>query len=349
MMTFNHKHYVPILKGKRAEFLALGSLMSKDGITPVIEVVPSVGAGQTPQRMAAAQWPSNQPYFIDVLFLDDPDDTATPAPPTHPVRLCFTEVAAQGQIAIPVTGFSRSPGYQSAIQQVVAAQGNGFVLRLTPDDFEDVEALEVGLDVIPNYFNVDRTQVDLLLDIGSVANSSAGTVAQMHRANIDLIPNLDEWRTLTVASSAFPLGLAPLERNQWNPASRLDWRGWRALITATKRPKRLPAYSDYAIAHPALPPEGIATILAQLRYASIDSWIIWKGRNAITEGFDQFFAICADLVSRPEYRGANFSWGDAEIAQKAANVGSCGNAQTWRQIGTSHHLETVLDQISNLP
>ena len=352
-MAFDHKHYVPILKGKRAEFSALGLLKSADGITPLIEVVPSVGAEQTPQRMAAAKWPGNLPYFIDVLFLDDPDDTIAPALPTHPVRLCFAEVAAQGQIAIPVTGFSRSPGYQSAIQQVVAAQGNGFVLRLTPDDFEDVEELEVGLDVIPNYFNVDRTQVDLVLDIESVASSSAGTVAQMHRANIDLIPNLDEWRTLTVASSAFPLGLMPLERNTWNPAPRLDWRGWRALTTASRRPKRLPAYSDYAIAHPALPPEGIATILAQLRYATPDSWIIWKGRNAINdplnEGFNQFFSICADLVSRPEYRGANFSWGDAEIAQKAANVGSCGNAQTWRQIGTSHHLETVLDQIANLP
>jgi hypothetical protein len=348
-LAFDHKHYVPILKGKRAEFSALGFLMSKGGITPLIEVVPSVGAEQTPRRMAAAQWPVNQPYFMDVFFLDDPDDTVTPAPPTHPVRLCFAEVIAQGQIAVPVTGFSRSPGYQNAIQQVIAEQGNGFVLRLTTEDFEDVEALEVGLDVIPNYFNVDRAQIDLLLDIESVANSSTGTVAQMHRANIDLIPNLGEWRTLTVASSAFPLGLAPLERNQWNPAPRFDWRGWRALTTASKRPSRLPAYSDYAIAHPALPPEGIATILAQLRYTTTDSWLIWKGRNAITDGFDQFFAICADIVNRPEYRGAGFSWGDAEIAQRASNVGSSGNAQTWRQIGTSHHLETVLDQIASLP
>jgi hypothetical protein len=154
---------------------------------------------------------------------------------------------------------------------------------------------------------------------------------------------------VTVASSAFPLSLASLERNEWNPSARIDWRGWRQLVIGTKQPKRLPAYSDYAIAHPALPPEGIATILAQLRYATPDYWIIWKGRNAIAEGFQQFFAICADLAARAEYRGADFSWGDAEIAQKAANVGSSGNAQTWRQIGTSHHLETVLDQISNLP
>lgn len=347
-MTFDHKHYVPILKGKRAEFPALGSLKSKEGITPLIEVVPSGGPEQPPNRMAG-QWPDDQPYFIDLFFLDDPDDMEVPATSDHPVRACFAEVEEKGQVAVPVTGLSRSPGYQSAVRQVIDQQQNGLVLRLTPDDFEDSDELEETLQTFPGFFGLEHEQIDLLLDIGSVVSSSAGTVTQIHRANINLVPNLNEWRTLTVASSAFPLSLAPLERNQWNPSPRLDWRGWRQLVIGTKPPKRLPAFGDYAIAHPALPPEGRATILAQLRYATPDSWIIWKGRNAITEGFDQFFAICADLVARPEYRGPGFSWGDAEIAQKAANVGSSGSAETWRRIGTSHHLETVLEQIASLP
>lgn len=38
-MPFNHKHYVPILKGKRAEFCGLGSLNSKENITPLVEAV----------------------------------------------------------------------------------------------------------------------------------------------------------------------------------------------------------------------------------------------------------------------------------------------------------------------
>lgn len=35
-MAFGHKHYVPILKGKRAEFPALGSVKSKDNFTPLM-------------------------------------------------------------------------------------------------------------------------------------------------------------------------------------------------------------------------------------------------------------------------------------------------------------------------
>jgi Beta protein len=296
----------------------------------------------------ADHWPNELAYFVDLIFLDDPDDLG-PATEEHPVRVCFAQVQEQDQIAIPVTGLARSPGYQSAIQQVVSEQENGMVLRLTPDDFEDADEFETTLEAIPAFFDVEIGEIDLLIDIGSVGSSSAGTVAQIHRANIDLIPNLSDWRTLTVAGSAFPVSLSPLIRDDWNSSPRQDWRGWRQLVTGPHRPNRLPAFSDYTIAHPALPPQGRATILAQLRYATPDSWIIWKGRNAITEGYDQFFAICHSLVNRPEYRGAAFSWGDAEIGQKAANVGSSGNAETWRKIGTNHHIETVLEQIANLP
>jgi len=122
--VFKHKHYVPILKGKRAEFPALGSLNSKKHITPLIEAVPAAAANVIPQRMAN-QWPKDKPYFIDFLFLDDPDNLEVPATEQHPVRVCFAEVEQQEEFAIPVTGLSRSPGYQSAIQQVVTEQERG--------------------------------------------------------------------------------------------------------------------------------------------------------------------------------------------------------------------------------
>ena len=37
---FAHKHYVPILKGKMAEFPALRLLRSRASITPLVEAVP---------------------------------------------------------------------------------------------------------------------------------------------------------------------------------------------------------------------------------------------------------------------------------------------------------------------
>jgi hypothetical protein len=82
-----------------------------------------------------------------------------------------------------------------------------------------------------------------------------------------------------------------------------------------------------------------------------NSFSIWKGHNVLTheDGYGQFHAICADLIEREEYRGTDFSTGDAEIHEKATTVGAPGNAETWRKIGTNHHIETVIEQIANLP
>jgi hypothetical protein len=343
-----YKHYVAVLKGKRAEFPALGALKDKANITPLIEAIPSATDKDIPRRMSAV-WSPDWEYYIDFGFLDDPDDTTDPAPESHPLRKCFAEVGKKNQMAIPVTSLARSRGYQSAVKKVAAEHKNGIAIRLTYDDFEDDDELDGLLAAATDYFKLDASQIDLFLDLGSIANSSAGAIAQMHRANIDLIPDLNKWRTLTVLASAFPLSLAPLVRNKWNPAGRHDWRGWKTLVTGSRPPRRLPAYGDYAIAHPDLPPEGRATILAQLRYATVDNWLIWKGENVFKHGFDQFLNICKDLIKLPEYCGPSFSQGDAEIQSKATTDGSPGNAETWRRIGTNHHLEMVLDQIANLP
>ena len=133
---FKHKHYVPVLKGKRAEFPALAALRSKTRITPLFEAVPSAPPDEIPRRLDG-KWPNSSPYLIDLVFLDDPDDTAVPASPDHPLRRCFATVDDRGQAAIPVTAPSRSRGYQDAARQIVSESDTGLALRLSADDFED--------------------------------------------------------------------------------------------------------------------------------------------------------------------------------------------------------------------
>jgi hypothetical protein len=304
----------------------------------------------------STHWTNGSEYFIDFVFLDDPDEEGE-AGSDYPLSVCFADVAARRQIAVPVTGLSRSPTYQSSVSQIVAEQAHGIAIRLSADDFEEDDndntgELEEALTALLGYCHVGVTDVDLIVDLGSVATSSSGAaVAQTHRSNIELLPWLDEWRTLTVVSGAFPTKMADLNRGQWNNRGRHDWRGWRSLVTGRHQPRRLPSYGDYGIAHPGLPPSGRATILAQLRYTIEHSWLIWKGENVFTHanGFEQFHAICANLVASGNFLGADFSYGDEEIAEKATTSGSPGNAESWRRIGTNHHLEMVLDQIASLP
>ncbi len=351
---FDHKHYVPILKGKRAEFPAVGKLKSHKHITPMFEAVPSRDANQIPKDVDGCGYPAGQPYFVDMLFWDDDEEsdagTAVAAKDDHPLIVCFEESKKRAQRAIPVTGTGRSPMYQDAVRKIVNAQKNGVAIRLLPDDFEDETELTTALENLLNFLSVDYSDADLIIDLGAgVVQQNAQVVAQIHRANLDLTPRIDDWRTLTVAGAAFPIGLAGLTSGIWNPVPRTEWQGWQKLLIGGTKPKRLPAYSDYGIASPFLPPTGRVTILAQLRYSTPTSFMVWKGKNVSKAGHGQFIDICKDLVQRGFYRGAAFSEGDQEIEKKATTAGSPGNPEQWRKIGNNHHLETVLDQIANLP
>jgi hypothetical protein len=337
------------LKGKRAEFPALKDVELKDHLTPLMEAVPTAPPDCIATNMANV-WPDTLPYFVDMLFLDDEDMTEGEAA-DHPIATCLAKAAEADQHAIPVTGTARSPAYQSALRTIVDEQQNGFAIRLVPQDFEDEDQLIEAIDSLVEYVDIDKDAIDILVDGDTVAGLPAATVSQLHRARIDVLPYADEWRTITAIAGAFPMGLAPLTSGAWNTPPRVDWLGWHAIVRRPRNLTRLPAYGDYTIAHPNLPPTGRATILAQLRYATPDTFLVWKGHNVFKHaaGFGQFLQICQSMVARREYCGLNFSAGDAEIHEKATNGGSPGNAERWRRIGTNHHIEMVLDQLASLP
>ncbi len=61
------------------------------------------------------------------------------------------------------------------------------------------------------------------------------------------------------------------------------------------------------------------------------------------------YDLCASLVAADHWpaEGAAYSWGDAEIAQRAAMVGGPGNAAGWRAWGTAHHLTHVVKMLED--
>lgn len=340
---FDHKHYVPVLKGKRAEFPSLGKVKNPKRLTPLIEAIPTADHDSVPKQIDACGW-NGKPYFLDLLFLADSKPMNKPLPALVTALKAANKLS---QFAIPVTGTGRSPDYQLAIQSLFDP-AKGFAIRLVPADFDGTTDISKSIAALVSFMGAKRSNTDLMIDLGSTSGHGTATIRQIHEANLSLMPHLQDWRTLTVISGAFPLGLAELQQGAWNVVSRSDWLAWESLIMNASL-KRKPSFGDYAIAHPGLPPVGRATILAQLRYSTPKTFLIWKGKNAVTQGYDQFYAICKDMAGRAEYCGSHFSDGDAEIQAKAAKIGTPGNAETWRKIGTNHHFEKVLSQIASLP
>ena len=353
---FDHKHYVPILRWKRAEWVALGNLTMNDRrhATPLIELTPRSFQARNnrpvpnPADVLAnnaediqRHW-GQTPFFVDLLHLD-------PALRIDNRRQVLEFLAEQTRIRglalIPVTGLSRDPGYQQSVASVIALDSRGACIRIHPAEIQTPNFSE-SLSQLLNTLQLDITDADCLMDY-QMWQQGAPTVTALSNS----IPSIDSWRTFTVASGAFPRDLTGFTVGQ-HFLPRFDWMTWRTQISNGLIPQRLPTFSDYTIQHAAFaePPER-ANFSASIRYTSEDHWVIMRGESVFKDngpGYDQWPANAQLLCARGEYCGQSFSSGDQYIFEMAAQTLRTGNPETWLRAGINHHMTFTARQIASL-
>jgi hypothetical protein len=356
-----HNHYVPILKGKAGEYTALKGLSdeTRGRITPLIEVAPvpwdfeeeapakSLDAHLGPvAEKLDKHWGTDRPIYIDLAWISD---EATESG-QHPVTKVLDGLKAMNAMAIPVTGLSRAGHSIKAVAEGIARDGRGVCIRVDLDDLRGLTTLDGSLAGLCETLGVGRADVDLLLDFAAFDASQAPAIEMAANMALVGLPTPTEWRSLTLAGGSFPLNLSGVHGEA--RIARADFDVWRGLsINKARELPRRPAFADYAVQHPE--PDEIDPRLmkmsAAVRYATPTEWLILKKKNVQDHGFEQFHDIAADLITRPEFRGVEFSDGDRAIDACASKTSGTGNATTWRKIATNHHIETVVDQIANLP
>jgi len=354
--VYDHKHYVPILRWKRAEWVALGNLSAdvRDHVTPLVEPTPRSFEARNNKpapdpadvlaRNAAdleRHWGS-APFFVDMWHLA-PRLRAGNA--TQPLEFLAAEARGRGLSLIPVTGLGRDAGYQTAVASVVADDGRGACIRILPLDIQTSDFAERLLHLLST-LGLEISEADCLLDY-QVWQHGAPSIAALSGA----IPRMDCWRTFTVASGAFPRDLTGFSIGQ-HTLPRFDWMGWRNQLTRGPIPVRLPAFADYTIQHAQFAePPARANFSASIRYTSDEYWVIMRGESVFQDngpGFDQWPANAQLLCARSEYSGLSFCEGDRYISQMAAQTLQTGNAETWLRAGINHHITFAVRQLASL-
>ena len=361
-MQIDTSHYVPVLKAKAGEFKALQELAAETraGLTPLMEIVAvpwdyeneepaktiDAHLEPLPQKILNA-WGNERPLFTDLFMVEDEGPLAD----GNDVMTSFCESCRQaGILVIPVTGLSRNPDYQAAVANTVATDNRGACIRLTTDDLsagvfpvQDVEALLSELGVAPE-------RVDMILDLGPVAEHLLGSYRMAVPTFIQAIAAAGAWRSLVLTASAFPVDLSNFVKDSISVTSRTEWTLWQHLQGLAGGISRMPAFGDYAIAHPdqlEIDPRMIR-MSHSIRYAVDTEWIVVKGHAHKKGDPPQYQALSQQLMSRPRWCGPDFSWGDLFISECASGKSGPGNATTWRAVGTNHHLTFVAQQIANL-
>ncbi len=338
---FNADHYVPILRGKQAEFWALGEVIDSvnNSLTPFIELPPiawdpdegDAGPGTPdPSIVGVAgrierSWGPDRPFFLELGLL--PSSLAVGGG-RHPVEVVFHEVRNLHLKAIPVTSPSRDGDFQDAIQSVVAQDQCGVCVRLDSEDFDDVEAaIKESTDLL-EHLGVGVEDADLVLDFGEVASDQTAPMTLAAVAIINSIPQIGDWRTLTWAGTAFP-SVKDYSPQTTNTAPRGEWAIWQGLRARAKSLSRTPSFADYTISGIQSDYDVSAAYYRSspnLRYTVEADFLVWKGRHPTRYGHEQFYDICRSAIARPEFKGADFSAGDSYVARCASEEDGPGNA-----------------------
>lgn len=351
-------HYVPVLKGKKGEFDALGQLgpPQKERVTPLVEITTlpwdwdNDVATKTLEdhldsavRQLASGWRADRPLWIDTLWLG-PGDQANGKPALeHLFDLAHGEI-----LALPVGGPGRPPSHTASVAAVQGSDRRGVVLRLDPEDLGDPGALTASIDAWMAAVGVTPDSADLVVDFNEVTPSLAGTVTLTASLLVPTLPYLSDWRSFTLAAGGFPVDLAGVEAETVRRLPRCDYGIWQTVVSRTL--PRLPAFGDYAINHPSLSDIDPRTMRpsATIRYTADDTWVIVKGRWVTRYGYEQFNTGSAMLMTLPEWEGQTHCAG-CEFIHACAAGGSTGNLTVWRRVGTAHHLTHTAAQLANLP
>ena len=356
---FDHKHYVPILKGRDGEYGALSSLLpeSRDRITPLLELPPipwdfeqerpaktiDSHLKKVGQKIERA-WGPDRRLFLDFMWIAEAERMGDGM---HPVQHVFASARDRRLAVVPVVGLLRGEDHLAACAEVVREDGRGVCIRLQREDFVEFADLRAELQRVLAAVGVAPGMADLLLDLRALTPAQRQIDATSTLALISRIPDLARWRTFALAATSFPENLIGLPPSDCSKIPRQEWELWRDVLR--RRPSRLPTFGDYGISHPE-PAEVDYRVMrpsASVRYAADGSWLVLKGRNLRDHGYEQFHDVCRELIGMTEYSGRRFSWGDKYIDDCANERVGTWNLTTWRKVGTSHHLAFVLRELAN--
>jgi len=365
---FGPDHYVPILRWKHAERFALHHLQAEDRkrITPLIEVTPAVfRTRKTKQR--AAEWRNttevvyqeskklleacaNFPFFLDLRYVDE----QVPNGRGKHLLESFADLGRSYRLAIvPVTGPDRGKKYQASVRRMLEQDNRGLCLRLTPTNIL-VPNFATDIHELLKELGTHQEFVHILIDYEATTPSTLDVDEVLNA-----MPNLGAWRTLSIASGAFPPDLQGFALgNQRIP--RLDWLSWKKAISESKCRGRKPSFSDYTIQYGLYkePVEG-SNPSVSVRYTLEDEWLIMRGeavrgkasakRDEVRPGREQWHGHAQLLCDSPDlFYGEGFSWGDAFIGERSRDRKNYGSPETWLRAGINHHMTVVTRQIANL-
>ncbi|GAA0532174.1 hypothetical protein GCM10010172_11160 [Paractinoplanes ferrugineus] len=327
--------YRPILRPRRGELAALSHLAPGDAarVMPILELEPGPDVisliRQLPPRTGA----------IAVDFGGLPEHPGLAAPSIDLAE----QLAELGVAMLPVLRPDESSRRLIAHGLAARMHLRRAVLRLQPHvDAGNPAAATAVTERLLRGSGLDVQEIDLLIDLAETACAAHADVVEQRCRRVLRWARERPWRSVSVASGAMPANLDDLPTDRPVTVGRLDARVWARLGEPGI------GYADYGVTSPVRR-YGVQRHrqLPTLRYTAPHDWWIYRWSRRGGRSDDRCQDLCRTLVHSPQWpaQGAQFSWGDAEIARRARTARGGGSSASWMSWSTSHHIAQVLSTL----
>lgn len=346
--------YLPILKWRQGEYQALMRLKSqvKDAILPLI-VVPPVEYDFEEERPKRTVHEHIEPFAKrygakwgkrnSLIDLHESLEGATMNSGTLVVTHIFDSLRSESLNAIPVVKTSHDNAHVSAIKSIVAVDKKGVAIRVKMHHLMS-PALDGDIQKLAAYLGVNYQDVDLIIDLEVPQSFEPYTAfAKALSVAIKRISKITDFRSFAIAGMS--LNLSKIRKPGGEP-TRHEWFLYQQLIKELSGTRK-PTFGDYTIESPEfisldmrfLKPAG------KIVYTTDNTWLVPKG-GSFRDNREQMIIHCKTIIESGHYCGEDYSAGDKRIYDTFHEIEGTGQLKTWKEVGVSHHITRVVDQLS---
>lgn len=288
----------------------------------------------------------NRPAFVDsrVLFKEYGADKAVEWLPE-----LFKRARNLGVLATPVASLVTleamgTAGFKAAIS---FSDELMFGLSIQSGDLTD-PSLGTRIQTTLADLGLKPSGCALIADFTDADLSDPSLVAPIIRSSLEQLQGLGQWQSIVFLGTHYP-EKNPAQPGQTHVQPRNEWLAWIKAVKFDPSTAQQMVFGDFAADSAKIDfKAGRAQPIRHIRYATASNWLVVRG---VREGSD--YEIMKDVFQRivesAEFSGKTFSNADTYIFDVAHNnTPKAGNATTWRQVNTTHHITRVVADIAEV-
>ncbi|HEY7548659.1 MAG TPA: beta family protein [Hyphomicrobiaceae bacterium] len=356
-MMLSLDSYVPSLRWRQAEYQALLRLreVAKDRVVPFIvipkpeydfekqEMKKTVQAQVEPFAKQFKQKWGLRPAWIDM----HPDiELSRMRSGKLPVAHVFDALREIGSAAVPVVSLGAPRDVAATVCAIAERDGRGLGLRVRLEHMMRPGCAGLILDIL-KATSIGHSEADLIVDLGAPNYEPYDEFGEALVLALQNVGDVSEYRSFVLIGTAYPESLGFDKPGGELP--RHDWIFYQELKGKLPSGARVPNYGDYTIVPPTFSADidfRKAKPAGKLIYTFGGKWVVRKG-GAFNANREQMYDHCAHILKSGLFRGVEFSDGDDFNDKCAKRMVKPTNQTRWKEIGISHHIMHVLEDLSS--